>query len=144
VHLISDIHQPEAHIERSAQSSGILRLNFEDKDVAAFYMACCRGPGIYLIGELRLDSRENPFSIVRPEPEDCFCIRHGMNHGNYAQKTMINIGEPILPVTEKSRLSGLKFLDCCAALFEEDPVSTVGAPYVDVDLNFLFAPCTLV
>ncbi len=41
-------------------------------------------------------------------------------------------------------LTGFQLFDCGAALFEEDPVTTVGAPDVDVDLNFLFAPCTFV
>jgi hypothetical protein len=38
----------------------------------------------------------------------------------------------------------LEFLDRRAAFLEEDTVTTVRAPDVDVDLDFLFAPCTLV
>lgn len=41
-------------------------------------------------------------------------------------------------------LPRFEFLDRRAAFLEEDPVTAVRAPYVDVDLDLLFAPGTLV
>jgi hypothetical protein len=43
-----------------------------------------------------------------------------------------------------TRLPGFQFLDRRTAFLEEDPVAAVGAPDIDVDLDFLFAPCALV
>jgi len=42
------------------------------------------------------------------------------------------------------RSTGFQLFDRGATFLEKDPVTTVGTPYVDVDLNLLFAPCTLV
>jgi hypothetical protein len=41
-------------------------------------------------------------------------------------------------------LPGFHLFDRCATFLEKNTVSTVWAPYVDVNLNFLFAPCTFV
>ncbi len=41
-------------------------------------------------------------------------------------------------------LPGFDFFDRCATFLEKNTVSTIWAPHVDVDLNFLFAPCTFV
>jgi hypothetical protein len=41
-------------------------------------------------------------------------------------------------------LPGFQFFDSRATFFKKNPVTTVWAPYVDIDLNFLFAPCTFV
>jgi hypothetical protein len=41
-------------------------------------------------------------------------------------------------------LSGFHLFDSRATLFEENAVSAVWAPDVDVNLNFLLAPCTFV
>ena len=41
-------------------------------------------------------------------------------------------------------LSRLEFFNCCPAFLKKDPVTAVGAADIDVDLNFLFAPSTLV
>jgi hypothetical protein len=39
---------------------------------------------------------------------------------------------------------GFKLFDCGTALFKEDAVTAVRATDVDIDLDFLFAPCALV
>ena len=44
----------------------------------------------------------------------------------------------------EKHLTGFHLFYCCAALFEENTVTTVGTPDVDVDLNFLLTPCALV
>jgi hypothetical protein len=41
-------------------------------------------------------------------------------------------------------LPGFQFLDRRAPFLEQDPVTTVGAPDINIDLDFLLAPCTLV
>ena len=41
-------------------------------------------------------------------------------------------------------LSCFEFFYCSATFLEKDAVTAIGAPDVDVDLNFLFAPCALV
>jgi hypothetical protein len=41
-------------------------------------------------------------------------------------------------------LTGFQLFDRGATFLEKDPVTAVGTPYIDVDLNLLFAPCTLV
>ena len=41
-------------------------------------------------------------------------------------------------------LTGFHFFDRSAALFEENAVSAVWTPDVDVNLNFLLAPCTFI
>ncbi len=41
-------------------------------------------------------------------------------------------------------LSCFEFFYCSAAFLEKDAVAAIGAPDVDVDLDFLFAPCALV
>ena len=42
------------------------------------------------------------------------------------------------------RLTGFHLFDSGATFLEKDTVSAIGAPYIDVDLNFLLAPCTFV
>jgi hypothetical protein len=46
--------------------------------------------------------------------------------------------------TRIKNLSGFHFLDCRAAFFKEDAVTTVRAPDIHVNLNFLLAPCTFI
>jgi hypothetical protein len=41
-------------------------------------------------------------------------------------------------------LPSFKFLDRCPAFLEKDTVTAVRAPDIDIDLDFLLAPCTLV
>ena len=41
-------------------------------------------------------------------------------------------------------LSCFDFFYCSAPFLEKDAVAAIGAPDVDVDLDFLFAPCALV
>jgi hypothetical protein len=41
-------------------------------------------------------------------------------------------------------LTGFHLFDCSAALFEEDAVPAIGTPDIDVNLNFLLAPCTFI
>jgi hypothetical protein len=42
------------------------------------------------------------------------------------------------------RLTGFQLFDRGATLFEEDPVPAVRTTDIDVDLNFLLAPCAFV
>ena len=41
-------------------------------------------------------------------------------------------------------LSCFEFFYCSATFLEKDAVTAIRAPDVDIDLDFLFAPCTLV
>jgi hypothetical protein len=54
-------------------------------------------------------------------------------------------------IDQKKRYEGdfgllprLELFNCCPALLEEDAVTTVRATDVDVDLDFLFTPGTLI
>jgi len=60
----------------------------------------------------------------------------------YAQKKKIKVF--YRTNDRKTVLSCLEFLDGCTAFFEKDAVATVGAADIDVDLDFLLAPGTLV
>lgn len=41
-------------------------------------------------------------------------------------------------------LPGFEFLDCSAPFLEKDPMATIRAAYVYINLDFLFASCTFV
>ena len=43
-----------------------------------------------------------------------------------------------------ARLTGFHLFNCSTALFEKNTVPTIGAPDINVYLNFLFAPCAFV
>ena len=60
----------------------------------------------------------------------------------YAQKKKIKVF--LRTKDQKTALPRLEFLDGCTAFFEEDAVATVRAADINVDLDFLLAPGTLV
>jgi hypothetical protein len=45
---------------------------------------------------------------------------------------------------QEKQLTGFHLFDCSAALFKKNAMSAVGTPDINVDLNFLLAPCTFV
>jgi len=81
LHLVRNVDEPEDHVERGPQGSGIPGFYLHDQRLRPFQAAAGCGTGIDLVGKFRGDSLKDPIGMPGPEPENCGMLRHGVPHG---------------------------------------------------------------
>jgi len=92
VHLVSNIHEPESHVKRSPERSGILGSYLQDQGRSPIQPASGDGTGIDLILEFRRKGVMDMLRMISGKPEHCFVRRQDATQPLVSLKKMINYG----------------------------------------------------
>jgi hypothetical protein len=143
LHLVCNIDEAQVHIERCPERGRILCSYREDKRMIPFEPARDRRAGVHLVGQFRQERLVDTGCMTGLEPEDRFVLMHRDTLLQNMVKRDYKYFFGDFPLVLHG-LPGFQFLDRRTAFLEQDPVTAIGTPHVDVDLDFLLAPGALV
>jgi hypothetical protein len=76
LHLVGNAYEAQEHIERSPERCEILCFNMQDQRIIPLNPSLRRGPGIYILLQLRKKRAVDLIGVIGRKPEQGFMLRH--------------------------------------------------------------------